>query len=46
MSRGLLDELARQEAYLQSLPHDFTFPLFNARRALESQRRSGYRHTA
>lgn len=41
-----LTELERQEKYLEQLPDDFTFPLFNAQRALESQRRSGYRDTA
>lgn len=42
----LLSEVARQEKYLQRLPKDFQFPLFNAQQALESQRRSGYRTTA
>jgi hypothetical protein len=39
-------EIERQRRYLDELPAGFTFPLFNARRALESQRRSGYRNTA
>lgn len=39
-------EIERQKRYLSELPSEFTFPLFNARRALESQRRSGYRNTA
>jgi histidine kinase/DNA gyrase B/HSP90-like ATPase len=43
---SLLTEVERQEKYLARLPEDFTFPLFNAARALESQRRSGYRNTA
>ena len=42
----LLTEIERQEKYLAKLPDDFNFPLFNAARALESQRRSGYRNTA
>lgn len=42
----LLTEVERQEKYLAKLPKDFNFPLFNAARALESQRRSGYRNTA
>jgi len=42
----LLGEIERQEKYLAKLPDNFTFPLFNAMRALESQRRNGYRNTA
>lgn len=42
----LLTEVERQEKYLAKLPDDFSFPLFNAAQALESQRRSGYRNTA
>lgn len=42
----LLTEKQRQQKYLDRLPQDFEFPLFNARRALESQRSSGYRTTA
>lgn len=42
----LLTELERQQKYLDQLDPQFTFPLFNSRRALESQRRSGYRNTA
>jgi Histidine kinase-, DNA gyrase B-, and HSP90-like ATPase len=42
----LLDEIERQRAYLDELPSDFPFPLFNARQALESQRDSGYVSTA
>ncbi len=37
----LLTEVERQQKYLDKLPDDFAFPLFNAARALESQRRSG-----
>lgn len=40
------DEVLRQQKYLAGLPEDFTFPLFNAKTALESQRRSGYQNTA
>jgi hypothetical protein len=43
---ALLTELERQEKYLADLPDDFSFPLFNVRHAVESQRRSGYRDTA
>jgi hypothetical protein len=42
----LLNELERQEKYLAELPPDFTFPLFNTKRALDSQRQNGYRNTA
>lgn len=42
----LLTEIERQEKYLRELPEDFSFPLFNVRHAVESQRRSGYRDTA
>src|SRR5258708_33835431 len=42
----MLSELERQKKYLDQLGDHFTFPLFNSRRALESQRRSGYRNTA
>lgn len=42
----LLDEIRRQQKYLDRLPKDFNFPLFNARTAVESQRRNGYRNTA
>jgi Histidine kinase-, DNA gyrase B-, and HSP90-like ATPase len=43
---NLLNELERQEKYLAELPADFTFPLFNTKRALDSQRQNGYRNTA
>lgn len=39
-------EIDRQNRAVEDLPSDFVFPLFNAREALESQRRSGYRDTA
>jgi len=42
----LLTEIERQEKYLARLPDTYSFPLFNASQALESQRRSGYRNTA
>lgn len=42
----LLTELERQKKYLDRLPKNFDFPLFNSRQALESQRRNGYRNTA
>src|ERR1039458_6423732 len=43
---ALLNELERQEKYLAELPADFTYPLFNTKRALDSQRQNGYRNTA
>lgn len=43
---ALLSELERQEKYLAQLPENYEFPLFNARQAVESQRRSGYKDTA
>lgn len=45
-AKRALPELERQKKYLSQLPKDFAFPLFNSRRALESQRQSGYRNTA
>lgn len=45
-SDRLLTEVERQQKYLERLPEDYKFPLFNAAQALESQRRSGYRNTA
>lgn len=45
-SDRLLTEVERQKKYLSRLPKDFKYPLFNTKRALESQRRSGYRSTA
>lgn len=42
----LLTEIQRQKKYLDRLPGNFTFPLFNAKTALESQRRNGYRNTS
>src|SRR5438128_360815 len=42
----LLTEIERQQKQIDQLGDDFDFPLFNSKRALESQRRSGYRNTA
>jgi hypothetical protein len=42
----LLSEVDRQQKYLSKLPPEFSYPLFNAKVALESQRASGYRSTA
>ncbi|MCI0755738.1 ATP-binding protein [Teichococcus vastitatis] len=42
---SLLTEVERQQKYLDRLPENFNYPLFNSMTALESQRRSGYRHT-
>jgi len=46
VSDQLLTEIERQQKYLGELPDDFSFPLFNVRHAVESQRRSGYQDTA
>ncbi len=46
MADALLTEVERQKKYLDRLPEDYVFPLFNAKQALESQRQSGYRDTA
>lgn len=46
ISDRLLTEVERQQKYLDRLPANYAFPLFNAAQALESQRRSGYRNTA
>jgi hypothetical protein len=46
VSDRLLTEIERQKKYLGQLPDKYEYPVFNTRRALESQRRSGYRHTA
>ena len=45
-NNSLLTEKQRQLKYLGKLPANFDYPLFNARRALESQRSSGYQNTA
>src|SRR4051812_46522742 len=41
----LLTELQRQDAVLAELDEKYQFPLFNGRRAVESQRKSGYKNT-
>lgn len=46
MDDRLLTEIERQRKYLNRLPSDFTYPLFNAKQAIQSQRASGYRDTA
>jgi hypothetical protein len=46
MSDNLLTEVARQKKYLAELPKEFNYPLFNTKRALDSQRQNGYRNTA
>src|SRR4051794_10897667 len=43
---GPLSEIERQHKYVDPLPDNFQFPLFNAKYAIESQRASGYRNTA
>jgi hypothetical protein len=44
--KKILTELERQQKAIDELPPQYTFPLFNSRKALESQRQSGYRTTA
>lgn len=46
MEDRLLTEVQRQEKYLRELGPDFSFPLFNPKHAMDSQRRNGYRNTA
>jgi len=46
MDPKLLTELQRQEAVLADLPEGYEFPLFDGRRAIEPQRKSGYKNTA
>ena len=41
-----LSEIDRQRKYLGELPSNFQFPLFDVKRTVQSQRASGYRHTA
>jgi hypothetical protein len=42
----LLSEIERQQKYLAELPKNFSYPLFNTKRALDSQRQNGYRNSA
>lgn len=42
----LLSEVERQKKYVDQLPDDYQWPLFNAKSALESQRSSAYQNTA
>lgn len=46
MAPTYMTEIDRQRAYLDRLPDDYQFPLFNTKQALNSQRRNGYRNTA
>ncbi|NOT35551.1 MAG: hypothetical protein HOP12_15510 [Candidatus Eisenbacteria bacterium] len=46
MEDRLLTEIQRQQKYLDELGPEFTFPLFNPKHAMDSQRRNGYRNTA
>lgn len=39
-------EVKRQAKYLERLPKNYQFPLFNTMQALQSQRQNGYRNTA
>jgi hypothetical protein len=43
MDPKLLTEIQRQEVALADLPEEYEFPLFDGRRAIESQRKSGAR---
>ena len=40
-----LTELQRQDAVLAELAENYEFPVFNGRRAVESQRKSAYKNT-
>jgi len=42
----LMTEIQRQQKYLDKLPSDFNWPLFNTKVALESMRQSAYQTTA
>lgn len=42
-SENLLTEIERQNKYLEKLPQDYSFPLFNSALAVESMRQSAYR---
>lgn len=39
-------EIKRQQKYLDRLPDNYQFPLFNTKQALQSQRQNGYKNTA
>lgn len=46
MAPTYASEVDRQQAYLNKLPNDYQYPLFNSKQALMSQRNNGYRNTA
>jgi len=46
INRSLKKEWELQDAAIAELPEGYEFPLFSARQAIESQRRSAYRTTA
>ncbi|MCY4179423.1 MAG: ATP-binding protein [Litoreibacter sp.] len=46
MTKTQNSEIKRQQKYLDRLPDDYQFPLFNTKQALQSQRQNGYKNTA
>ena len=46
MTSSQNSEIKRQQEYLDRLPEDYQFPLFNTKQALQSQRENGYKNTA
>ena len=46
MTTSQNSEIKRQRKYLDRLPDNYQFPLFNTQQALQSQRESGYKNTA
>ena len=46
MTTSQNSEIKRQKKYLDRLPDNYQFPLFNNKQALQSQRQSGYKNTA
>src|SRR5258705_4456484 len=39
-------EIERQQKVISGLGDDYSYPLFNGRQAIESQRKSGYKNTS
>lgn len=46
MTKSQNSEIKRQQKYLDRLPDNYQFPLFNTKQALQSQRQNGYKNTA
>lgn len=46
MTKSQSSEIKRQQKYLDRLPDNYQFPLFNTKQALQSQRQNGYKNTA